>query len=80
MVVIASSLEDVVDRMDRDPIRLEKLLDTDPKPFGSADYGKEELVAEMAAAFLCGHAGIKPWGRADCLFQRLSVEEVCLVP
>ncbi|QOV92100.1 ArdC family protein [Humisphaera borealis] len=40
--------------------RLDRKLDTDPKPFGSADYGKEELVAEMAAAFLCGHAGINP--------------------
>jgi antirestriction protein ArdC len=40
--------------------RLDRKLDTDPKPFGSADYGKEELVAEMAAAFLCGHAGIAP--------------------
>jgi antirestriction protein ArdC len=26
--------------------------------FGSAPYGKEELVAEMGAAFLCGSAGI----------------------
>jgi antirestriction protein ArdC len=26
--------------------------------FGSPDYSKEELVAEMAAAFLCGDAGI----------------------
>jgi antirestriction protein ArdC len=40
--------------------RLDRKLDTDPKPFGSADYGREELVAEMGAAFLCGHAGIKP--------------------
>lgn len=40
--------------------RLDRQLDTDPKPFGSADYGKEELVAEMAAAFLCGQAGITP--------------------
>jgi antirestriction protein ArdC len=40
--------------------RLDRKLDTEPKPFGSADYGKEELIAEMAAAFLCGHAGIKP--------------------
>lgn len=38
--------------------RLDRQLDTDPQPFGSADYGKEELVAEMAAAFLCAHAGI----------------------
>jgi antirestriction protein ArdC len=40
--------------------RLDRKLDTDPKPFGSTDYGKEELVAEMASAFLCGHAGIRP--------------------
>jgi antirestriction protein ArdC len=40
--------------------RLDRKLDTDPKPFGSPDYGKEELIAEMAAAFLCGHAGIQP--------------------
>lgn len=40
--------------------RIDRKLDTDPKPFGSADYGREELVAEMAAAFLCGHAGIQP--------------------
>jgi antirestriction protein ArdC len=40
--------------------RLDRKLDTDPKPFGSPDYGKEELVAEMSAAFLCSHAGIQP--------------------
>jgi antirestriction protein ArdC len=40
--------------------RLDRKLDTDPKPFGSNDYGKEELVAEMSAAFLCSHAGIHP--------------------
>jgi antirestriction protein ArdC len=27
-------------------------------PFGSEDYSKEELVAEMGAAMLCGVAGI----------------------
>ena len=26
--------------------------------FGSKDYSKEELIAEMGAAFLCGHCGI----------------------
>jgi len=40
--------------------RLDRKLDTAPKPFGSPDYGKEELVAEMSAAFLCSHAGIQP--------------------
>ncbi len=28
-------------------------------PFGSASYSREELVAEMGAAFLCGHSGIE---------------------
>jgi antirestriction protein ArdC len=28
--------------------------------FGSGDYGREELLAEFAAAFLCGAAGIVP--------------------
>lgn len=27
--------------------------------FGSYDYGQEELVAEMSAAYLCGHCGIE---------------------
>lgn len=27
-------------------------------PFGSADYSKEELIAEMGASFLCAHTGI----------------------
>ncbi|HEY4311649.1 MAG TPA: zincin-like metallopeptidase domain-containing protein [Pirellulales bacterium] len=40
--------------------RLDRGLDTDPAPFGSSDYSKEELVAETAAAYLCGHAGIAP--------------------
>jgi antirestriction protein ArdC len=40
--------------------RLDRKLDTDPKPFGSPDYGREELIAEMSAAFLCGHVGIPP--------------------
>ncbi|TWT43485.1 ArdC family protein [Botrimarina hoheduenensis] len=31
-----------------------------PAPFGSAEYGKEELVAEMGAAFLAAVAGISP--------------------
>jgi antirestriction protein ArdC len=28
--------------------------------FGSNPYAKEELIAEMGAAFLCAHAGISP--------------------
>jgi antirestriction protein ArdC len=31
-----------------------------PKPFGTPDYGKEELVAEMAAAYLWAEVGITP--------------------
>ena len=31
----------------------------DLQPFGSADYSREELVAEMGAAFLCGHCAIE---------------------
>jgi antirestriction protein ArdC len=40
--------------------RLDRGLDVKLSPFGSADYGKEELIAEMGAAFLCAHAGIEP--------------------
>ena len=29
------------------------------KELSGADYSKEELVAEMGAAFLCGHCGIE---------------------
>lgn len=36
-----------------------KSLET-PQPFGSLDYSREELVAEMTAAFLCGTCGIEP--------------------
>lgn len=32
---------------------------TEPAPFGSADYSREELIAEMTAAFLCGETGIE---------------------
>ena len=31
---------------------------TDPAGFGSHEYSREELIAEMGAAFLCGAAGI----------------------
>lgn len=31
----------------------------DHNPFGNEDYSKEELVAEMGAAMLCGVAGIQ---------------------
>lgn len=40
--------------------RLDRKLDTELRPFGSADYAKEELVAEMASAFLSADAGIRP--------------------
>jgi antirestriction protein ArdC len=38
--------------------RLNRESLTDSAPFGSATYSKEELVAEMGAAFLCAEAGI----------------------
>jgi len=40
--------------------RLNRGLDTQLAPFGSPDYGKEELVAEMSAAFLAAACGISP--------------------
>jgi antirestriction protein ArdC len=40
--------------------RLDRGLDTTLAPFGSPDYSKEELVAEMGSAFLCAAAGISP--------------------
>jgi antirestriction protein ArdC len=40
--------------------RLDRGFDTNPAPFGSPDYSKEELVAEMGSAFLCASAGISP--------------------
>ena len=40
--------------------RLDRGLDTNLAPFGSADYSREELVAEMGAAFLSAVAGISP--------------------
>ena len=39
--------------------RLNRPTLTDMTFFGSANYSKEELVAEMGAAFLCGEAGIE---------------------
>jgi len=38
--------------------RLNRPTLTESAGFGSNPYCKEELVAEMGAAFLCGHAGI----------------------
>jgi antirestriction protein ArdC len=39
--------------------RLNRSTLTDMCPFGSTNYSKEELVAEMCAAFLCGVTGIE---------------------
>lgn len=39
--------------------RLARKEITEPNGFGSTPYGKEELVAEMAAAYICGAAGIE---------------------
>jgi antirestriction protein ArdC len=38
--------------------RLNRSTLTDVVPFGSETYSKEELVAEMSAAYLCAHSGI----------------------
>jgi len=50
-------------------------LDRDQRgPFGSAGYAREELVAEMAGAFLCAALGIEPTVRhADYLASWLAV-------
>jgi antirestriction protein ArdC len=42
------------------PKRLNRDMGEEPHIFGSPDYGKEELVAEMGSAFLCAAAGISP--------------------
>lgn len=39
--------------------RLNRKGITGHNAFGTSDYGKEELIAEMGAAFLCGFAGIE---------------------
>jgi antirestriction protein ArdC len=39
--------------------RLDRKGITELAAFGSSTYSKEELVAEMGAAFLCGHCGIE---------------------
>ena len=38
--------------------RLDRNVDLKLAAFGSSDYSREELVAEMGAAFLCGETGI----------------------
>ncbi|MDA8746447.1 zincin-like metallopeptidase domain-containing protein [Rubripirellula amarantea] len=40
--------------------RLNRDLDTMLADFGSPDYSREELIAEMGAAFLCAASGISP--------------------
>lgn len=40
--------------------RLNRDLGHRTSPFGSPDYSREELVAEMGSAFLCAAAGISP--------------------
>jgi antirestriction protein ArdC len=40
------------------PSRLNRPTLTESEGYGSNPYCKEELIAEMGAAFLCGHAGI----------------------
>lgn len=40
------------------PTRLNRSTLTESAGFGSNPYCREELIAEMGAAFLCGHAGI----------------------
>lgn len=40
--------------------RLNRGIDSNLAPFGSPDYSREELVAEMGAAFLGARAGIVP--------------------
>jgi antirestriction protein ArdC len=43
-------------------------------PFGSKDYAREELIAEMGSAFLCAALGIVPTVRhADYLGAWLDV-------
>ena len=39
--------------------RLNRPGATEAVSFGSADYSREELIAEMGAAFICGHCGIE---------------------
>ena len=40
--------------------RLNRGLENSRGPFGGTAYGREELVAEMAAAFLCAAGGVGP--------------------
>ena len=42
------------------PRRLDRPTLAERCPFGSSNYSREELVAELGAAFCCGQAGIAP--------------------
>lgn len=58
---------------------------TDLNRFGSHEYSKEELVAEMGAAFLCGHCGILPQVQdntaayMNCWLERLKADPSMLI-
>ena len=39
--------------------RLNRKTITEKTGFGSEDYSKEELIAELGAAFLCGFTGVE---------------------
>ena len=41
------------------PTRLNRSTLMDAESFGDANYSREELIAEMGAAFLCGVTGIE---------------------
>ena len=40
--------------------RLNRPFLVNPFPFGSPEYSKEEIIAELGAAFLCQYIGILP--------------------
>lgn len=40
--------------------RLDRASLAEAAPFGSESYSREELIAELTAAFLCGEAGLDP--------------------
>lgn len=58
---------------------------TEINRFRSHEYSKEELVAEMGAAFLCGHCGILPEVQdnsaayLNCWLERLKADSSMLI-
>jgi antirestriction protein ArdC len=58
---------------------------TEVNRFRSHEYSKEELVAEMGAAFLCGHCGILPEVQdnsaayLNCWLERLKADSSMLI-